>query len=91
MKDQTIRGGGGGGNGVSGALENLGERPRRFRQFLHEVRVEMGKVSWPSRQEVQSTTIVVIVTVALFGLYFLGTDSVASRVIGWLIDFGKSH
>jgi preprotein translocase subunit SecE len=92
MKDQTIHhgSGSGGGSGVSGALENLGERPRKFQQFLHEVRVEMGKVSWPSRQDVQSTTVVVIVTVALFGVYFLGTDYVASKLIGWLIDIGKS-
>jgi preprotein translocase subunit SecE len=90
MKDQSIRGGGDGGSG-SGAMEKLGEHPRRFRQFLHEVRVEMDKVSWPSRQEVISTTVVVIVTVAFFGLFFLGTDSLASWFIGKLIDFGKSH
>jgi preprotein translocase subunit SecE len=88
MKDQTIRGGGEG-NG-SGAIEKLGEQPRRLRQFLHEVRVEMDKVSWPSWQDVRSTTIVVIITVALFGLYFLGTDLVAQRFVSWLIDIGKS-
>ena len=26
--------------------------PRRLRQFLHEVRVEMRQVTWPSRHEV---------------------------------------
>ena len=88
MKDQTIRGGGEG-NG-SGAIEKLGEHPRRWRQFLHEVRVEMDKVSWPSWAQVRSTTVVVIVTVALFGVYFLGTDEVSSRFISWLIDIGKS-
>jgi preprotein translocase subunit SecE len=90
VKDQSIRGGGDGGSG-SGTIEKLGEHPRRFRQFLHEVRVEMDKVSWPSRQDVISTTVVVIVTVAFFGLFFLGTDSLASWFIGKLIDFGKSH
>ncbi|HKQ87953.1 MAG TPA: preprotein translocase subunit SecE [Candidatus Acidoferrales bacterium] len=87
MKDQTIRGGGEG-NGP-GAIEKLGEHPRRLRQFLHEVRVEMDKVSWPSWQDVRSTTIVVIITVALFGFYFLGTDLVAQRFVSWLIDIGK--
>ena len=88
MKDQTVRGGGEGGG--SGAIEKLGEHPRRLRQFLHEVRVEMDKVSWPSWQDVRSTTIVVIVTVALFGVFFLGTDYVSSKFISWLIDIGKS-
>jgi preprotein translocase subunit SecE len=89
MKDQTIRGGSGDGNG-SGAMEKLGEQPRRLRQFLHEVRVELDKVSWPSWQQVRATTIVVIITVALFGLFFLGTDTVSQRFVAWLIEIGKS-
>ena len=87
MKDQTIRGGGEGSG--SGAIERLGEQPRRLRQFLHEVRVELDKVSWPSWPDVRSTTIVVIITVAFFGLYFLGTDEFFSRFVNWLIDIGK--
>ena len=87
MKDHGARGDGNG----SGALDKLGEHPRRFRQFLHEVRVEMDKVSWPSWQQVRSTTVVVIVTVAFFGLFFLGTDTVASWFMTQLIEFGKSH
>jgi preprotein translocase subunit SecE len=70
----------------------LGGYQKRLSHFLHEVRVEMDKVSWPSWNDVRSTTVVVIITVALFGLFFLGTDSIASKFIGWLIDFfGKSH
>jgi preprotein translocase subunit SecE len=88
MKDQSVRGSGGEG---SGAMDKLGEYPRRLRNFLHDVRVEMGKVSWPSRSDVTSTTIVVIVTVAVFGFYFLITDSVASWIITKLINFGKTH
>jgi preprotein translocase subunit SecE len=89
MKEREIRGGGG--EGGSGALDKLGEHPKRLRNFLHDVRVEMDKVSWPSRQDVISTTTVVIVTVALFGCYFLITDTVASWFITKLIDFGKTH
>ena len=40
-----------------------------IRQFFHEVALEMKKVSWPGRQEVVGTTIVVIVAVFFFGLY----------------------
>ena len=43
--------------------------PKRLRQFLHEVRVEMKQVNWPSRADVMSTTIVVIVTVAFFAVF----------------------
>ena len=41
----------------------------RSKQFYTDVRSEMKKVSWPSRQEVTSTTIVVVVAVFFFGLY----------------------
>ena len=34
---------------------------QRTTEFLKEVRVEMPKVSWPSRQELRSATLVVIV------------------------------
>lgn len=36
-------------------------------QFLSEVRAEMKKVNWPTRDEVVSYTIVVLVTVVLMG------------------------
>jgi preprotein translocase subunit SecE len=39
------------------------------KQFYSDVRGEMKKVSWPARQEVVGTTIVVIVAVFFFGLY----------------------
>jgi preprotein translocase subunit SecE len=50
--------------------------------FLRDVRNEMRKVTTPSLKEVQATTGVVIVTVALFAIYFYGVD----RVLGFLID-----
>ena len=50
---------------MPGFFARLGEHPRRWRNFLHEVRVEMRQVTWPTRNEVISTTWVVIVTVAL--------------------------
>ena len=39
------------------------------KQFYSDVRSEMKKVSWPGRQEVVGTTIVVIVATLFFGLY----------------------
>jgi preprotein translocase subunit SecE len=59
---------------VPGPLRKLAEYPKRWRQFLHEVRVEMKQVNWPTRDDVTSTTVVVIVTVAFFALYFALVD-----------------
>ena len=54
----------------------LGGYWKNARSFLHDVRVEMRQVNWPSRFDVWSTTIVVTVTVAFFGVYFWFTDFV---------------
>jgi preprotein translocase subunit SecE len=84
LKDEGARRGGGGpggGNAIAQAFENFGEYPRRWRTFLHEVRVEMRQVTWPTRHEVFVTTWVVIVTVAFFGVYFYGVDSGAYWIV----------
>ena len=90
LKDEGARRGGGGpggGSAIAQAFENFGEYPRRLRGFLHEVRVEMRQVTWPTRHEVFVTTWVVIVTVAFFGVYFFGVDSAASWLVQRAIKF----
>jgi len=52
--------------------ENLASIPR----FLREVRSEMTKVSFPSRDEVVGTTIVVLVTSFIFAFYLWAADLV---------------
>jgi preprotein translocase subunit SecE len=45
-------------------------------QFLRDVRLEMKKVTWPSRSEVVSTTVVVMIAVVFFAAYLWGVDNV---------------
>ena len=49
--------------------------PDKIKSFYNDVRMEMKKVTTPSLKEVQATTLVVIITVFIFGVYF------------WLVDF----
>jgi preprotein translocase subunit SecE len=56
----------------------------RSKQFYTDVISEMRKVSWPSRQEVMSTTIVVIVAVFFFGLYLGLVDIILGKGVGQL-------
>jgi preprotein translocase subunit SecE len=57
-----------------GALQRATAGPQRLIEFLKDTRQEMTKVHTPSRAEVQSTTIVVIVAVFLFAAYFEAVD-----------------
>jgi preprotein translocase subunit SecE len=52
---------------------------RELMQFFAEVKVELKKVTWPGRDEVQSTTIVVVITSIFFGFYL------------WVLDLGFGH
>ena len=56
--------------------EKIKDWAERTKQFYLDVRSEMKKVSWPGRQEVISTTLVVIIAVLFFGAY-LGVVDVA--------------
>jgi preprotein translocase subunit SecE len=51
----------------------------KTKEFLSEVRTEMRKVSFPARDEVVSTTIVVIVTSVVFAAFLFAAD----RLIIW--------
>jgi preprotein translocase subunit SecE len=57
----------------------------RWMGFLKDVRNEMRKVWTPTFKEVQSTTVVVIVTVFAFAAYFYVVDQVLGRVVQWLL------
>jgi preprotein translocase subunit SecE len=67
-------------------MSNIGEQikswPQRTMSFYSDIRTEMKKVTTPSRKEVQATTLVVIITVFLFGAYF----AVIDKVIGTGVD-----
>jgi len=54
---------------------------KRIRPFLKEVRAEVKKVTWPSRSEIYSTTIVVIIATVFFGFYLFFMDIIFSWVI----------
>ena len=59
----------------------------RTADFLRDVRSEMRKVTIPSREEVRSTTTVVIITVFAFAAYFYVVDAVLSRVVQSLLHW----
>jgi len=52
-----------------------------MRSFLTEVRGELKRTSFPSNQEVQGTTTVVIVTVFIFALFLWVVDTALFRLI----------
>ena len=68
--------------GMGGKLKAF---PARTKSFLTDVRNEMRKVTFPNRKEVQATTMVVIITVVLFGVYFFVIDQAIGSGISWVL------
>jgi preprotein translocase subunit SecE len=52
----------------------------KARTFLTEVRSELRKVTFPSRDEVMGTTVVVIITSVLFAVYLWIADQVITKI-----------
>jgi len=75
------------GNAITGAAAGVGEKlsgtVANTREFLHDVRVEMKQVTWPSREDVISTTGVVVATVFFFGVFL--------TVVDWLVQKGVTY
>lgn len=51
------------------------------RQFLKEVRQELKKVNWPTRQELLAYTLVVLVSVVVLTTFVFGLDYVFSKAV----------
>jgi preprotein translocase subunit SecE len=61
----------------------------RIGQYLHDVRAEMKRVSWPGATHVQNTTIITLIAVIFFALYLFAVDQALSRLIlglDWVLE-----
>jgi preprotein translocase subunit SecE len=67
------------GNGK--AVEPARPRPSVM-EFLAQVRQEVSKVTWPTRQETTVSTIAVFIMLALAAVFFMLVD----MVLGWVIN-----
>jgi preprotein translocase subunit SecE len=62
-------------------LESMKLWPQQTKTYYEELRQEMRRVTWPSRAQVQGTTVVVILTVFAFAAYFKVVDEVITRTV----------
>lgn len=57
----------------------------RASNFLREVRVEFHKTTWPTREELYESTMVVLVTVGIISAFIFVVDRVVSRLITMIL------
>ena len=74
---------------AAGVLSGIRLWPSQTRSFLEEVRSEAKRVTWPSFLQIRATTLVVILTVFFFGIYFGILDWLFNNVVRRLLRLGS--
>ncbi len=71
------------------ATRSEGRAPANWNpiKFLQEVRQEVGKVTWPSRQETLISTVMVLVMVVVASLFFLASDQIIAAAVQFILKF----
>lgn len=59
----------------------------RVKEYWADLQGEMRRVTWPTKEQVQATTAVVIATVFAFSAYFFLVDFVMGQMVTRLFRF----
>jgi preprotein translocase subunit SecE len=54
---------------------------KKVSKYLTEVNQELSKVSWPSREELYGSTVVVVVLCVILSIFVFGVDFVLNRLL----------
>ncbi len=57
-------------------------------QFIQQVRAETAKVTWPTRKETVTTTIMVLIMATLTAIFFLIVDKILDAFIKLVVAIG---
>ena len=57
------------------------------KDYINELKLEMRRVTWPSRKQVESTTLVVIFSVFAFAGYFWVVDGILGRGVREVLNY----
>lgn len=81
QKSGSASGSGAGGMEQTAVVRFLNRYFGDWIQFLREVKVELSKVTWPSRKETVGTTAVVLVFVIIVAIFLGAVDFVLSSLV----------
>jgi len=67
-------------------MEKVKEFIRQSMEFLREVKIELLKVTFPTRQETVGSTLVVLLLTAIVAVYLGFSDWVLARIVKALLQ-----
>jgi len=68
-------------------MADLKKTVQGIKDYINELKLEMRRVTWPNRKQVESTTGVVIFAVFAFAAYFEVVDTILSSGIKGVLNF----
>lgn len=74
--------------GIAGFIAATTEKGSTFSSFAKESRTEVRKVVWPTRQEANQTTLIVLAATLIMALILWGLDGIIVRVVGFITGIG---
>ena len=60
---------------------------QRTKDYVNDLKLEMRRVTWPNRKQVEGTTAVVILSVFAFAAYFAVVDSILTKGVKAVLDY----
>ncbi len=69
------------------ARANRPAEKKGLMKFLRDVRIELGKVTWPTRKDLAQSTLVVLVAVAIAAIYTSVLDFGFSKIVDLVLNF----
>ncbi len=57
---------------------------KKIQMFVENVQREMSKVSWPTRDELMNSSMIVVVVSTLFAIYVFFADLIISKLVEYL-------
>jgi preprotein translocase subunit SecE len=69
-------------------MDKIKEYWAQIVQFFREVKAELQKVTFPTRQETVGSTIVVLVLTGIIAIYLGFSDWALSRIVKMLLQIG---
>ena len=70
-------------------IKNMENKKTSPALFVRQVRQELQKVTWPSRRDTLISSLIVILLIFLFSIFFLLSDQVWSFSIKKIIEIGS--
>lgn len=66
---------------MAAEVQGWKEWPKATKDYIDELKLEMRRVTWPTRKQVEATTVVVIICVFGFAAYFKVVDTLIQETV----------